>query len=158
LNISAREWNKRMSHNQAAFLANQLAQQPKITTVVTSAPEDARARDAIVSGTNSIRCIRFPDSRNATMHEMTSLVEGALCVITPDTSIIHVASSTSTPVLGLFTPLQVNQEWLPYKTKSSSIVSPIGRPVADIPLQTLQNALEEFLALSLKESGREIQE
>jgi ADP-heptose:LPS heptosyltransferase len=152
LNVSAREWNKRISPDQAAFLANLLVQNPEITTVVTSAPEDARMKNAIVSGTKSTQCIGFPDAGTATMHEVSSLVEGAVCVITPDTSIIHVASSTSTPVLGLFTPLQVNQEWLPYKTKYASIVAPAGCPVSEIPFETLRKETERFLGTLLKEA------
>jgi ADP-heptose:LPS heptosyltransferase len=87
------------------------------------------------------------------MHEISSLVEGAVCVITPDTSIIHVASSTSTPVLGLFTPLQVNQEWVPYRTKHVSVVAPAGRPVSEISVVTLQKATEEFLGALLNETS-----
>ncbi len=151
LNISARESNKRMSVRQARFLANHLAHQLMITTLVISAPEDASTRVDIVTDTNSPRCFGFPTSGNASMHEITSLVEGAICVVTPDTAIIHVASATSTPVLGLFTPLQVNQEWLPYRTRYSMVLAPADCPVSDISLGTLQKEVGQFVGSLLEQ-------
>ncbi len=145
LNVSAREWNKRISDEQGTFLAGRLAAIPHLTTIVTAAPEDAMLKQRIVRETNSLRCIAFPAEGNATMQEMASLIEGAVCVVTPDTSIIHVASSTGTPVLGLFSPLQVNQEWLPYKVKDHTVIAPPGRPVSGIPMDNLEAAVKRFV-------------
>lgn len=145
LNISAREGNKRISTYQATAIATHLSREREIKTVVISAPEDLEERVRIVSAIASGHCLTFPLTGDASLKEIASLVEGASCVITPDTAIVHVASATSTPLLGIFTPLQVNQEWLPYKVKHDLIVAPEGHPVSDIPVDVLIRSLDGFL-------------
>ncbi len=152
LNISAREANKRISPSQGLLVARGLLGRKDAAVVVISAPEDTGTRKEVVRSLGSLRCHAFPDSGQATMHEIASLVEGAVGVVSPDTSIIHVASATRTPVLGFFTPLQVNQEWLPYKTKHTFVLAPDGRSVSEISPEALRKAVDGFIGRRFQEA------
>jgi ADP-heptose:LPS heptosyltransferase len=145
LNISAREANKRISSSQAHTIARHLAQKGKVQLLIVAAPEDSEMRAEIVAKVNSSRCLSYPAKGNSSLSEIVSLVKGAVCVISPDTAIIHVASGTRTPVLGMFTPLLVNQEWLPYKVKHALVVAPEGEPVSAISGELLVREIDQFL-------------
>jgi ADP-heptose:LPS heptosyltransferase len=84
----------------------------------------------------------FPTKGTASLLEIASLIEGARCVITPDTSIIHFASAFKTPVVGLFTPLQRTHEWMPYHVRHQSVLAEEMKSVNTIPLGTIVRAVD----------------
>jgi ADP-heptose:LPS heptosyltransferase len=143
-NVSARQVNKRLTAKQATAIAAYLGNQLNMNTVVIAAPEDENFGKHIISEARSIRCWYFPEGEKVGLKEITSLVEGAKCVITPDTAIVHIASAVLTPVLGIFTPLQVNQEWLPYKVAYKLIRASEGQPVSAIPVEILLDGVRNY--------------
>ena len=145
LNVSARQDNKRLLANQVVAIAAELTRQMQLETIVISAPEDRTMAVEVVAEVGNARCIYFPELDRASLLEIASLVEGATCLVTPDTAVIHIASAMGTPVVGIFTPLQVNQEWLPYKTKYGLIKAPENQPVSSIPPGTLVSGVRDFL-------------
>jgi ADP-heptose:LPS heptosyltransferase len=144
-NISAGQDDNRISNEQGLSIARHLADEMKIASVIISSLQDADWRSRIVAEIHSERCFSFPDVGSSSLREVSSLIRGAMAVITPHTSIVHIAAATSTPVCGIFSPLQVNQEWLPFKVKYQFIEAGKGEKVSMIPVPTLKRESRKFL-------------
>ena len=143
-NVSARQENKRLSVAQSAAIARFLGEDPQMKTVVVFAPEDRFEARQVVTEAKSNRCLLFPEEGSASLAETAWLIEGAYYVITPDTAIVHIASAVGTPVLGIFTPLQVNEEWYPYRVKYALIKAAERKPVRSISPETIINGIRKF--------------
>jgi ADP-heptose:LPS heptosyltransferase len=91
------------------------------------------------------KCVSFPGQRDASLLEIAALIEGALAVITPDTSIIHFASAAKTPVLGFYTQMQDVHEWLPHQVKNRLVLSSKNEPTSAIPISNMIHAIDDFL-------------
>jgi len=146
-NLSATDEVRRLSHEQVTAITSHLSITHGVPTVLISAPADSDLLSDVKSTMNTLRCQRYPEAGSATLLEIASLIGGALCVITPDTSIIHFASAMKTPVMGLFTPLQVTNEWLPYKVESRIVLADEGNPVSKIPEERILSAIDSFVAV-----------
>ncbi|MEX2190674.1 MAG: glycosyltransferase family 9 protein [Bacteroidota bacterium] len=151
LNISSTESVKQMSRKQADVLAQFLATQCRETVVVISAPSDSRVRNEITTHPGK-RLFPFPPQGDTDMLTIAELIRESKAVITPDTSIIHVASAMGTPVMGLYTPLQVTNEWLPYGVMHRMVLAGNGEPVSSIKTETLEFETRAFLK-SLKRTS-----
>lgn len=88
----------------------------------------------------------FPQSGSAPLIHIAALLEKALCVITPDTSIVHLASAVKTPVLAFFTPLLSNREWMPFHVAHDILIANEGKPVSSISASELKRGINEFLS------------
>ncbi len=144
-NLSATDDVRRLSKEQAMRIASHLSLAHGISTVMISAPGDDALMDEVKRETNAPQCYRYPESGSATLLQIASLIGGASFVVTPDTSIIHFASAMQTPVIGLFTPLQVTNEWLPFKVESKSVLAEEGGPVSEIPEDRIFAAIDSFV-------------
>jgi ADP-heptose:LPS heptosyltransferase len=144
-NISAGQQDNRLSADQALSIAEHLAIEMRVPTILISAPHDSDWRLRSVLQIHSERCLSFPENGSSSLREVISLLQGAVAVITPHTSIVHIAAATLTPVCGIFSPLQVNEEWLPYGVKYQFIEAGEREPVRAISLQTLNTAITKFL-------------
>lgn len=145
-NLSATDAVRRISVEQAKAIAVHLSKLEKIRTVLIAAPNDDQMKNEVMRSVASQSIIVYPEKNQATLLQIAALIEGAICVITPDTSIIHFASAMQTPVIGLFTPLQGMHEWLPYKVKNSLVTAEQGQPVSSISYKKLRTAIDSFLA------------
>jgi ADP-heptose:LPS heptosyltransferase len=90
-------------------------------------------------------CLSFPEQGDASLLELAAIIEGALAVITPDTSIIHFASATKTPVVGFYTQMQDVHEWLPHQVKNRVVISSKNEPTSAIPIPKMINAIDDFI-------------
>ena len=79
------------------------------------------------------------------MLEVASLIEGAIAVVTPDTSIIHFASATTTPVVGFYTKMQDVHEWLPHRVNNRIIISAENEPTSSIPIPDMIGVIDDFI-------------
>ncbi|MEX2090344.1 MAG: glycosyltransferase family 9 protein, partial [Bacteroidota bacterium] len=130
---------------QAEDLARSLAGEKSFRTTLIYAPGDEEMRKVATNLADTSECVSFPEAGTASLLEIASLVEGALCVITPDTAIVHFASAMKTPILGLFTPLQGIHEWLPYKVRHELVTADPGKPVSSIPLDVMRKRAMDFI-------------
>jgi heptosyltransferase-3 len=81
----------------------------------------------------------------ANIYEVGLLVEHLQLLITPDTSLVHVASCYSIPVIGLYTAApQDLSRFAPYLVEFELITSSTAR-VADIDIQSVSSALQKKL-------------
>lgn len=85
----------------------------------------------------------FP-SRN--FNDIISLVRNVDLVITPDTSIVHVASAWDKPTFALYTGFEELYWWFrPVSIYNRSILAPKGKDVPDIDFQTIDREFSIFL-------------
>jgi ADP-heptose:LPS heptosyltransferase len=76
------------------------------------------------------------------IHHLAALIKLSSLVISPDTSVVHLAEAEQKPVIAFY--LEKN-DWLPYKIPYISIIPPKGTPIKDIPVSTAKNALSRML-------------
>jgi len=153
LNLSATDADRRISGSQAKALALHLGERKDFRTVLLVAPDDGEIGAAVRTSQEFRKCLIYPERGKATLLQLTSLVEGALCVFTPDTSIVHFASACGTPVFGFFTAVQGMQEWLPYRVKYDLIVAPAGQPTSSIPLTEMVQGIDRFLDVTVQKTS-----
>jgi ADP-heptose:LPS heptosyltransferase len=144
LNISATEGPRRLSAAQAEFIAGVLTEHLKEHCVIISSPEDAAMRKEVARAGGK-RATEFPPEGNTDMLTIAALVQASKAVITPDTSIIHLASAMSTPVIGFYTPLQRAHEWRPAGVRHAIVLADVGAPVSSIPPSRLKSEITAFL-------------
>jgi len=153
LNLSAKDADRRISVSQAKALALHLGERKDFRTLLLVAPDDHEMGAAVRTSQEFRKCLVYPERGRATLLQLASLVEGAVCVFTPDTSIVHFASASGTPVLGFFTMVQGMQEWLPYRVKYDLVVAPAGQPTSSIPLAEMMRGIDAFLNVTLPKSS-----
>jgi ADP-heptose:LPS heptosyltransferase len=153
LNLSAKDADRRISVSQAKGIASHLSERKIFRTVLIVAPDDGEMATAVRrTGQEFRKCIVFPEKGKATLLQVASLVDGALCVFTPDTSIVHFASACQTPVFGFFTTVQGMREWLPYRVQYDLVVAPADQPASSIPLTEMIRGIDKFVDGTLLES------
>jgi ADP-heptose:LPS heptosyltransferase len=144
-NLSAYDSVRRISVAQAYSIGDHLGSNALFRTVLLHAPKDSLMLSVKQDLVHNSKCLPFPGERDATLLEIAALLEGAAAVITPDTSIIHFASATNTPVIGFYTRMQDVHEWLPYQVKNSVILSSENEPTNAIPIPNMIHAIDDFV-------------
>ncbi len=144
VNLSAVEPERKLSETQGHQILR-LLDTMSLNTVVIAAPADEEWRDKAVRSLGSKSCWSYPDSGTAGLREIAALVRGATAVVTPDTAVVHLASAVKTPVFGLFTPLRVTAEWVPFKVRNKIFLAEEGSPVSSISIDVLASELKKFL-------------
>ncbi len=144
-NLSAKDQARKLSLSQGIVLAKHLAGEKNMAVILVSAPDDIEMRKKVANGVSSGFCRSFVPRGEMVLLEIASLIEGALCVFTPDTSIIHFASAKGTPVMGLFRHQKMTTEWLPYKVNHVALLAPESLTVSEIPVETILQKADEFL-------------
>ncbi|MEX0601716.1 MAG: glycosyltransferase family 9 protein, partial [Bacteroidota bacterium] len=153
-NLSATEEVRKISQAQALELLTYLTVESSLRTIVISAPEDSKWRRKLVDDISNGCALAFPEEGEAGLREVAWLIGKARCVVTPDTSIIHISSAMGTPVLGFFTPLQVTAEWVPFGVRNLTVLAEAGSPVSSIGWTKVRHALDEFvLPLAVPRKG-----
>ncbi len=79
-------------------------------------------------------------------HDIISITRKVDFVITPDTSIVHVASAWNKPTFALYTGLEYNFWWFrPVSIYNRSVLAPEEKDVPDIDFNTVQKEFYIFL-------------
>jgi len=144
-NLSANDSVRRISVEQAYAIGDYLGSCALFRTVLLHAPKDPSMLLVKQNLVNNSRCLSFPDQGDASLLEVASLIEGAIAVVTPDTSIIHFASAATTPVVGFYTKMQDVHEWLPHRVKNHIIISAENEPTSSIPIPDMIGAINDFI-------------
>lgn len=144
-NISSTDRERSVSDSQVRHLIDHFGRNHSAHLVVISSPKENDRRSRMAGGRDSDRCHQFPPSGTASIMAVASLLGGAVCVITPDTGIVHIAAAMKTPVLGFFTPLQSPTEWSPFRVKCEMVLAAHGEPVSAIDHGRLADAVDHFV-------------
>jgi ADP-heptose:LPS heptosyltransferase len=116
-----------------------------LVTVITYAPNDLEMKSAAEKAKNNNCCLIFPEKGTATLLELAALVEGASCVITPDTSLVHFASAMGTPVIGFYCSAKEKNEWMPFQVEHQIYFSDNKDPVSAMSSAMMVKAINNFL-------------
>lgn len=74
--------------------------------------------------------------------EAAALTGASSLVVSPDTSIIHVANAVHKPVIGLYV---LKNEWTPYNVPAYAVYTKKGQPVSSISVDTVLQAAQDLL-------------
>jgi ADP-heptose:LPS heptosyltransferase len=88
--------------------------------------------------------IHFLDT--SSLDELTAIVSSASIVISPDTSVIHIASAEKRPVIGLY---PFFHEWPPYKVPNRILTPVFGEAVSTISIDRICDAIDDLVSQSI---------
>lgn len=109
VNLSAGQERKRWPGERYAALLRMLAA-AHLPVVLSAVGDDRVLAESLM---REVPAALFPA---ANIRQLTAAVERCAMVVTPDTSVVHVAAATGTPVVGLYAEARsVVQQWLPYR-------------------------------------------
>lgn len=113
------------------------------SVAVLSSPADRAFVDEICSMRKRAHSVR-----TETIMEAAAVVARAAAVISPDTSIIHLASAFDRPVVGLYPPIDWNAAAFAPLSASSRVLMPQpGEPLSTIPVEAVLSALREIIRI-----------
>lgn len=138
INISAGEPNRMWTIEKWKTLVNRF---PDYRFVVLSGPEDLDGKGLLESECSNI--MPSPPTRN--LFEVSCIVRRLSLLVTPDTSLVHIASGTKTPVVGLYreAPQDISR-FGPYAIPYELVVSTTGE-VSGIEPEAVAAALSRLV-------------
>jgi len=142
INISAGEPNRVWAETKWNGLISRF---PERHFIVLSGPDEHAVKHMIEQSCQNI----IASPRTGNLYEVLRIVEKLDMLITPDTSLIHIASATKTPVVGLYreAPQDVSR-FGPFRIPFELVISGTGE-VSDIEIDTVIGAIEKLAAYSL---------
>ncbi|GBD06220.1 hypothetical protein HRbin21_00004 [bacterium HR21] len=142
VNLSAYSKNRRWAVHHALVVCRELLRRiPGIALVVTAAPQQRRQVETLVQAVRDSRCRAFQGS----LSELIALVAGAAWVLSPDTSVVHLASALGKPVVALYSELIKVAEWYPFGVPSVCVLSPLWGGVTFVPPAAIVEAVERLV-------------
>ena len=108
--------------------------------MLTSLPENKDTTESIIRNESISRFRYFPTYN---IHSMSALIRDSQLIITPDTSIVHLASAESKPVVAFYLAAS---EWLPYKINSYVILPKKGESIKTIPFDVVKEGVITMLS------------
>lgn len=130
------------------FIATVLAVRerfPDVCALILGTPADEERKRRIGSGCDA------PIDRTANFRQMMALVATCDCVLTPDTSVTHIASAFGKPVVAMFAGTG-GPHWGPYGT-SGQVVSTPALTLEALPVEPVVRALEQLLGAEGESAG-----
>jgi ADP-heptose:LPS heptosyltransferase len=145
LNLSVKDRKRQFSEDQIAALVTYLSERDGVRMVLLIAPgdDDMEHTVAMVPELRGIPAYRGMGDRP--LMQLASLVEGAMCVITMDTSLVHFASAMQTPVLAFYTEQVLVKEWSPYRVPHGILLTPAKKSISGIPIESVIRKTDEFI-------------
>ncbi|MFI5263479.1 MAG: glycosyltransferase family 9 protein [Candidatus Kapaibacterium sp.] len=140
LNTDAPTFKKWTIENNLALAEFISGHYPEFGIIVTSLPENGNSIVELLKERHIPRVQYFstPD-----IHTMTALIRYSSLIITPDTSIVHLASAENKPVVAFYLSAG---EWLPYKIDSYVIIPKKGEQISSIPFGLVKEGVIMMLS------------
>ncbi len=115
----------------------------RYSVAVLSTPHDRYHADEICAMRREAQPIRTDN-----ILEAAAVVSRSRLVVSADTSIVHLASVSNTPIVGLYPPVQENaRTFAPLSAKQRVIMPPPGREFTGISQEEVLRAIGEILPL-----------
>lgn len=120
----------------------------RVKLILFTAPKERRLAEKILqNGSDSVSLI----PPNLTLEEATAIIARLDLMITPDTSIVHIARAFDLPVVGLYTRAPVNfSQWHPFEFVHGTVVSNDDNSLQDIPVDEVYAKFIEVADESVK--------
>lgn len=116
---------------------------PDLRFIVFSAPVDLEAKQRLETRSNVV-----PSPATKNLYEVSLLLRNLRLLVTPDTSLVHIASCHAVPVVGLYREApQDLSRFAPYLTQHILIASTTTR-VSDIGVDEVTRAVDAMLGSS----------
>ena len=146
INLSMRGPNRDWGHDNFKGLVDRLLKDfEPCRIIIITAPPDRRKGDRLQDEFGSA-VDQVPPDCNLT--EISAILAGLDILISPDTSLVHIARSFEVPVVGLYPEYrQVYRQWRPYGQDDGLVLSYGGDNVFSI---TVDQVYEAFLGLVRK--------
>jgi ADP-heptose:LPS heptosyltransferase len=140
INISAGHSGGHRSVNQWSELIRSF---PNESFIIFSAPEDSDEKRELEQKNSNVR--HSPSTKN--LNEVGEIVKFLKILITPDTSLIHVASCFNTPLIGLYRKTLVDHnQFGPLSQLQDIILSPT-QDVIDIETESIAASLSKMMTI-----------
>jgi ADP-heptose:LPS heptosyltransferase len=144
VNISAgasyREWGE---ENFINLLKKLCLKYKNLNFVLLTAANNQEKVLRIYDAFASAQILAYPYTSD--IREVAGLIERAAMVISSDTSIIHLASATQRPTLGLYTIINtLPVEWFPFNVPYRIVLAQGLKPVSTISVESAAKAFDEL--------------
>lgn len=141
VNISAYSPNRNWSSARCAETVRLLrARHPDHAVVVSGAPDVAAEVAAVVTAVADGEVVAWKGS----LLDLLSVVASASYVVTPDTSIVHIAAAAGRPCVVLFAELIKVAEWYPFGVPYRGVLSADPESINGIDSTTIAEALTDL--------------
>jgi len=132
-NLSAGSPTRIWAEDKSVELVKKILDHDRAWTVILfTVPTDRRRGERLCQQFNDRVCL-IPDGLNLT--EASALISKLDMLITPDTSLVHIARSFRVPVVGLYSRYMKNfLLWRPYDQEVGTVVSGNDDNIFDIPV------------------------
>lgn len=149
VNLSAGSPSRVWPAERAAALVGSLidrARSRTTTVVLICVPADRRRAEAVRDLCGAARPLIVPDGFS--IQDVTALLARMALLVSPDTSLIHIARSLDVPVVGLYPKMTANlRRWAPYGQSKGVVESPSGLSIADIDPAAVLRAIVDLRAI-----------
>jgi ADP-heptose:LPS heptosyltransferase len=147
LNIEGSFPEKSIQKRELKNICNGLYNKFKnIKIIILASPKQLQEKKKIISELNLDFVI--PSYRTKTITEVGALIEQLDLIITPDTSIVHIASSFDKPVISIH---ENNKDsfrlWSPTSTLSNTIFASSSYGLVDYSVDDIINSASDFLKI-----------
>jgi heptosyltransferase-3 len=145
INISAGKPNREWGVNKyIPFIREVSSRYPNQQFIIFAGPTDYEQAQVIAdAGGSNVAAV----SRGLSLLDIAAMMKHLNLMMTPDTSICHIASSLRIPLLGLYTAAEENfQRWQPYNTRAWVLRPPSGDTLEGISVDDYINKADEALS------------
>ncbi len=118
INVSGRGAHKYWGRqNFIGFIRWLREAEPRVEAFICGAPGDAAEIQAIAEATGARVVPALPS-----LHDFAALIQQFNALLTPDTSVVHLAAAGKVPTIALYHAVPQAMPWLPYQTPHRAVV------------------------------------
>lgn len=147
LNISAGQKNRHWSDDNYSDLIDRLlAYDDKLVLALSCAPAD-RERAAKLIGNRAQRVRLLPNGMG--ILDVAAVIARLDLLISPDTSLVHIARSFNRPVVALISSHPKNLRlWVPYQQREGAVIARHYDDIYDITVDQVMAVFQNIIALN----------
>ncbi len=146
-NLSARGENREWGYEKSRQLISKILEEFKDCLIILISVPSERFKGERLEALFDGRVIQSPP--NAGLTEISALLSKLDILISPDTSLVHIARSYRIPVVGLYAAYkEVYRQWRPFNQEDGLVLSYGGDNIFNI---NVEQVFEEFSRIMRKE-------
>ncbi len=141
VNVSAGSSNRDWEADKYAAVCGEVIRRGSVPLVMSSVRDRAKA----VAVTGKVRGA-VPAPKTPTILHLATLLRNVKLVVSPDTSVVHLAASMEVPVVGMYLPVgKPLPKWYPWRVASRVVVSPDSESLNALDAREVVPAVAEML-------------
>lgn len=139
-NLSARGENRNWGYKKSKELISKIIETYNNCTIILITAPNERSRGDRIDVHFDRNVVQIPPNANLT--EVSALILKLDLLISPDTSLVHIARSFQIPVIGLYTAYKnVYRQWRPFNQEDGLVLSYGGDDIFNI---SVEQVFDEF--------------